>query len=144
MTKPPQGARRIDYECGTPLSARRTELPDLYRIYAGSNRLLGQQKPSTMLEALMETVPGGVPTVSTEEGHALSDAIDETLQALAPEQLWLVDMLVYARLSLRFLAIVTGIPKTTLARRRDAIYADIAEILLEKDVVREYLGIATD
>jgi len=92
----------------------------------------------------METVPGGVPTVSTEEGHALSDAIDETLQALAPEQLWLVDMLVYARLSLRFLAIVTGIPKTTLARRRDAIYADIAEILLEKDVVREYLGIATD
>ena len=51
-------------------------------------------------------------------------------------------MLVDVGLSMRFVATVLGIPKTTFARRRDALAEKIRKLLLEHEVVRERLGLS--
>jgi hypothetical protein len=48
-------------------------------------------------------------------------------------------MLVDVGLSLRFVAIVLDIPKTTLARRRDELANKLRQHLLEDPKVRDYL-----
>ena len=50
-------------------------------------------------------------------------------------------MLVEVGLSMRFVARVLGLPKTTFARQRDELADKIRNKLLEYEVVRDRLGI---
>ena len=89
------------------------------------------------IEALMSCPPAEDPEESVLEQIALREALADALDNLEEDDRWIFDMLIVVRLSLRFVGRVVGVPKTTLARRRDRIVADLQEQLLENPVVRE-------
>ena len=138
MTSPPQGARRTDPLCGAPLSAGPAD-PDIV-LAAHGPRAHWYSRPDTDLEALMVAGIGDEPAISREGQAELQNLVCDTFDDLTANDRWLIEMLVFARLSLRFVAIVVGIPKTTLARRRDAIYATMRESLADNETVKAYLG----
>jgi len=70
----------------------------------------------------------------------LRDVIADALDELDEEDRWILDMLVVARLSLRFVGGILGIPKTTLARRRDRILDELKETLAKNPVVSQRLN----
>ena len=78
----------------------------------------------TDLEALMQLAPGAewcvsVPSiVSTLE---LKEAVGAIVDSLPPEDKYIIEQLLVQGNSLRKLGYVLGIPKTSLARRRDKI-----------------------
>lgn len=73
-------------------------------------------------------------TVYRDEGD-LIDAVEEVFDALSDDEQWLYHMLVDVGLSLRFVARVLNIPKTTLARRRDELAAKVRRNLLKHEAV---------
>ena len=93
----------------------------------------------------MTTRPHEEPMESTEglhrKQHELAVAIVEVFDRLTAEEQWIYHMLVDVGLSMRFGARVLGIPKTTFARRRDALADKIRGLLLEYEVVRDRLGL---
>ena len=74
-------------------------------------------------------------TVTLELREALADAID----SLPSEDRYITGQLLVQGNSLRKLGYVLGIPKTSLARRRDKIRRRLMDQLVETDVVRRWL-----
>ena len=89
------------------------------------------------LEALVVCEPGNEPEESVLEQLSLRDAVADALDELDEDDRWLFDMLLVVHLSLRFVGLVIGMPKTTVARQRDRIIADLRQRLLANPVVRE-------
>ena len=89
------------------------------------------------LEALVVCEPGNEPEESVLEQLSLRDAVADALDELDEDDRWLFDMLLVVHLSLRFVGLVIGMPKTTVARQRDRIIADLQQRLLDNPVVRE-------
>jgi DNA-directed RNA polymerase specialized sigma subunit len=102
-----------------------------------------QFTPATEIQSIMETAPYEQSMRSMEERERdqedLIIAIHETFMRLTENEQWLYHMLVDVGLSLRFVAIVLDIPKTTLARRRDELANKLRQHLLEDPKVRDYL-----
>ena len=100
--------------------------------------------PATEMESLMCAAPFEEPLRSLEERERdqedLIFAVHETFMRFTSDERWLYHMLVDVGLSLRFVALVLEIPKTTLARRRDELAAKLRECLLEDPRVRDYLS----
>jgi len=98
----------------------------------------------TELEALLTSKPYEEPMESTEGLHIIQEelalAIVEAFNKLTEEEQWIYHMLVDVGLSMRFVAYVLDVPKTTFARRRDELADKIRKLLLEHDVVRKKLG----
>ncbi len=89
------------------------------------------------LEALVVCEPGNEPEESVLEQLSLRDAVADALDELDEDDRWLFDMLLVVHLSLRFVGLVIGMPKTTVARQRDRIIAGLRQRLLDNPVVRE-------
>jgi len=99
-------------------------------------------RPLTTLELLMQEAPGWegrtglIPIVTTLElREVLADAID----SLPPEDRYIAEQLMVQGNSLRKLGHVLGIPKTSLARRRDRIRRRLMDQLVDSPVVRNWL-----
>ena len=97
-------------------------------------------RPFTPIEALISCPPFEDPEESISEQMELRDIIADALDELDEEDRWILDMLVVARLSLRFVGGILGIPKTTLARRRDRILDELKQTLAENPVVSQRLN----
>jgi|TARA_R110002020_G_scaffold106101_3_gene247197 DNA-directed RNA polymerase specialized sigma24 family protein len=101
--------------------------------------------PYTVAEALISSEPFVEPDLSLEErdhvNSGLALAVLETFESLTEEEQWIYTMLVEVGLSMRFVARVLGLPKTTFARQRDELADKIRNKLLEYEVVRDRLGI---
>ena len=95
--------------------------------------------PETEAEALMSAAPFEEPSASWESVYRdegdLIDAVEEVFDSLSDDEQWLYHMLVDVGLSLRFVARVLDIPKTTLARRRDELAAKVRSNLLQHEAV---------
>ena len=91
------------------------------------------------LEALTACAPSQEPEESVLEQLALRDGLADALDSLEEDDRWIFDMLIVVRLSLRFVGLVIGMPKTTVARRRDRIIADLRQRLLDHPVIKERL-----
>ena len=95
--------------------------------------------PETDAEALMSAAPFEEPSASWESVYRdegdLIDAVEEVFDSLTQDEQWLYHILVDVGLSLRFVARVLHIPKTTLARRRDELAAKIRRNLLQHEAV---------
>ena len=91
------------------------------------------------LEALIACAPSQEPEESVLEQLALREALADALDSLEEDDRWIFDMLIVVRLSLRFVGLVIGMPKTTVARRRDRIIADLRQRLLDHPVIKERL-----
>jgi len=125
---------------GTVSDGRRKESPYDPLLPDGSGRrrhTSAFHRAFSPIEALMSCPPAEDPEESVLEQIALREALADALDNLEEDDRWIFDMLIVVRLSLRFVGRVVGVPKTTLARRRDRIVADLQEQLLENPVVRE-------
>jgi hypothetical protein len=97
---------------------------------------------STMspLAVLMQEPPGGTKFTDWEFGERLRQAVDLEMERLDDEDAWILYMLFYADLSLRFVALVLGVPKTSMARRRDEILTRLRKAMVEYPVVQDMLS----
>jgi hypothetical protein len=97
----------------------------------------------TEVEALMETRPFEEPVTDWESKNKeikdLRTAVQEVFDSLTEDEEWLYNCLVEVGLSLRFLSRVLDIPKSTLARQRDALAHKIREELLKHEVIKTWL-----
>ena len=92
------------------------------------------------IEGLMELAPYEEPTVQSILGTAvLKEAIGAAIDNLNDEDRWIFNALFVEQLSLRVAGRVVGIPKTSLARRRDYIRRQLIAELGESEVVRGWL-----
>jgi len=106
----------------------------------GSNRLVGRSRPSTDLEALMQLGPHQeADLLSIEATAVLKEVIGEAIDGLPDEDRWIFDRLFIEQLSLRGTGRILGVPKTTLARRRDRIRRQLMAELSESEAVRRWL-----
>jgi len=97
-------------------------------------------RPLSDIEALMELAPYEEPTVQSILGTAvLKEAIGAAIDNLNDEDRWIFNALFVEQLSLRVAGRVVGIPKTSLARRRDYIRRQLIAELGESEAVRGWL-----
>ena len=106
--------------------------------------VLYRPTPATEMQSIMEAGPFEDPRRSIQEREEnLEDlilAVHETFIRLTEDEQWLYHMLVDVGLSLRFVAIILDIPKTTMARRRDELADKLRTSLLQEPAVQEYLN----
>lgn len=94
----------------------------------------------TDIESLMELAPHEEPTVQSILGTAaLKEAIGVAVDNLNDEDKWIFNALFIEKLSLRAAGRVMGIPKTSLARRRDYIRRRLIAELAESEIVSTWL-----
>ena len=107
---------------------------------AGSDRSRSNT-PDTPLEALQRAGPHAEPRVSKQERADLQAVVLDVIEALEPWEQWLLNALMFERMSLRQVEYVLGMPKTTVARKRDRILEKLRHDLFIHPLVREYLGV---
>ena len=101
---------------------------------------LARTRPLTEIEALMGLAPHEESSVpSLLETIALKEAVGEAIDALEPEDRWIINALFVEHLSLRAVGRILGIPKTSLARRRDYIRRQLMANLSESPAVVQWL-----
>ena len=102
------GSSQIDWNDEADLAP--TERTDFVFVGGDSGR------PTTEMQALMESPPFTEPEVSRLERLELRDVICDALDDLDEQEQWIFDALFVRRLSLRELAAEIAMPKTTVAR----------------------------
>tara|TARA_R100000152_G_C6772147_1_gene198909 strand:- start:1122 stop:1511 length:390 start_codon:yes stop_codon:yes gene_type:complete len=95
---------------------------------------------ATTIEALMLAEPHQDPEVSLEEQHELRELLVSVLDELEPIELWMINALLFEKLSLREVQHILGIPKTTVARKRDKIFEKLRKKLENNPKIKEYLN----
>jgi len=102
-------------------------------------------RPLTLIEALQRASPHQEPVTSREERIDLQEIVLDALDSLEEWERWLLNAVLFERMSLRQIEFVLGIPKTTVARRRDSILKKL-RVHLEKEMesdinspIRRYL-----
>jgi len=73
------------------------------------------------------------------EGLEIKEAIGCAIDALPPEDRYIIEQLLMQGNSLRKLGYVLGIPKTSLARRRDKIRQTLMENLVGEPIIQHWL-----
>jgi len=96
--------------------------------------------PSSEMQSLMEAEPHQEPVRVTHLVTKFEIPIKEALACLEDWELEIVLLLAFEQLSLRVAGRILGIPKTTLARRRDAIYAKMRKELETNEEIQEHLS----
>jgi len=93
--------------------------------------------PNAAIAFLMSEPPGEDNYDEWERRERLSLAVSLEMDRLSDEDAWIIYMLYHVRLSLRFVARVLNIPKTSMARRRDEILIRLRKALVDYPVVQE-------
>jgi len=99
----------------------------------------GEHVPLTELAALQEAGPNE-PERSQQERSALQEVVLDSLSVLNEEEAWLLNALLFERLSLREVQRAIGIPKTTVARYRDKILTKLRVALENNPTIDDYLS----
>ena len=111
----------------------------------GSAQGFTQHYFETEIEAVLHARPGFEPDISTElheqKHEELRLAVEDMFNQLTEEEQWIYHMLVDIGLSMRFVARALNMPKTTFARRRDALADKMRKLLLEHKIVRDKLNL---
>ena len=92
------------------------------------------------MQSLVESKPNDPIRISAEERLELRDIVSSALESLNEEEIWIINALLFERLSLRQAGYILQIPKTTLARKRDKILKKLEKKLSEEPLVKEYLN----
>lgn len=119
-----------------------TDPTNWFRRISGSDRerALSGSRPLTETEAIMQLAPHeDAPTPSLLETIALKEAVGDAVAGLDDEDEWIFNALFIEQLSLRTAGRVLGIPKTSLARRRDYIRRQLMATLSESPAVVQWL-----
>ena len=123
---------------------RLLKFPSLAPVRTRSGANFSASYYRTEIVAILNAKPGQEPEISHEimeqQHRELYEAVEDMFSRLTEEEQWIYHMLVDIGLSMRFIAKVLNLPKTTFARRRDALADKMRCILLEHQVVRDKLG----
>jgi hypothetical protein len=95
----------------------------------------------TTYEALMTCPPGVAPLESLLEQNEIREVVADAFDTLSDDDMWIYHMLCNVKMSLRFTGRVIGIPKTTLARRRDSIIDSLNVELRRHPAIKRRLGL---
>ena len=95
--------------------------------------------PDTLIQALQQASPHSEPRVSKQDRADLQEVVLDALETLEPWEHWLLNALLFERMSLRQVEHVLGMPKTTVARKRDRILGKLKHELSIHPSVQEYL-----
>ena len=98
------------------------------------------KQPETAMQSLVESKPNDPIRISAEARLELRDIVSSALESLNEEEIWIINALLFERLSLRQAGYILQIPKTTLARKRDKILKKLEKKLSEEPLVKEYLN----
>ncbi len=98
-----------------------------------------RNRPDTLIQALQQSSPFAEPFLSKEEQIELQEVVLDALEELTDWEIWLINALLFERRSLREVQRMVGIPKTTVARKRDQILNRLREILTPNETVKNYL-----
>ena len=93
----------------------------------------------THLGWLQESLGATGERFSSAERVELQDVVLNVYSQLDERDIWMINALLFERLSLRTVQEVLGIPKTTVARKRDQILHKLGEELSKHPLVKEYL-----
>ena len=107
------------------------------------NALPAEGRYATDIERMQVERPDGIHTSSTptlEETLDIKEILGAAIEALEPEERWIAERLLIERLSLRKAGAVLGCPKSTLARRRDAIRGKLIRAVAGHPAITEWLG----
>ena len=101
-----------------------------------------EYRPVNEWDAVMSTAPHVDPGVSRAERYPLREIVADAIDGLTEEQHWIFDALFVRRISLRALGRELSIPKTTVARKRDALLQVLREKLEQEPMIVDYLEAA--
>jgi DNA-directed RNA polymerase specialized sigma24 family protein len=120
--------------------AKKKEFPTEEWVFVSNSKVLYKQRPSTELQSLMELAPFQEARIPSLESTAhLKELTGQAIDDLSPEDRWIFNALIVERLSLRGAGRILGIPKTSLARRRDRIRRELMTKLIASELVQEWL-----
>jgi DNA-directed RNA polymerase specialized sigma24 family protein len=109
-------------------------------VFASKDKVLYRERPMTNIEELMELAPFQDSWSPSLEATAdLKELIGQAIDDLTPEDKWIFNALIVERLSLRGAGRILGIPKTSLARRRDRIRRELMAKLIKSKPIEEWL-----
>lgn len=109
--------------------------------YTGRHRWIGESRPTTDLEGMMCLAPHQTQCLpSLESQSELKELLGIVIDNLEPEDRWIFQALIIEGMSLRVTGRVLGIPKTSLARRRDRIKKQLMLQLVDHSVVQQWLN----
>tara|TARA_B100001146_G_C16200103_1_gene443929 strand:+ start:2826 stop:3197 length:372 start_codon:yes stop_codon:yes gene_type:complete len=108
-------------------------LVSLSQRYGSQGRL-----PATPMEALQQAGPDE-PLTSKDEQVELQEIVLNALNHLEDWEQWLLNALLFEKMSLRQVEFVLGMPKTTVARKRDIVLDKLKTYLANEPVIRRYL-----
>jgi|TARA_R110002020_G_scaffold166874_1_gene355051 DNA-directed RNA polymerase specialized sigma24 family protein len=99
-----------------------------------------QSRPENALEVLMKEPPPGIPLkrwtlIPLDQTDILREVLADAIEALDPEDRWLIERVLIEGVSLRKVGAVLGISKTSVARRRDRIRIKLIKKLLKEPQV---------
>ena len=97
------------------------------------------QQKQTEIEILQEAPPHAPLEESQEERIQLQEAVLDAFDELEEDEIWLLNALLFERLSLRQVERLTNLPKTTVARKRDYILRKLKRSLNKRQIVKDYL-----
>lgn len=107
--------------------------------HTNRNRWLASHRPTSDIAALMQLAPGQTQHLaSLESQEALKETVGKAVDGLDPEDRWIFEALLIQGVSLRTAARVLGIPKSSLARRRDRIKMRLMSQLVDDKVVQQW------
>ena len=92
------------------------------------------------LSWLKESLSGKDERFSGVDRTALHELVFNAYDTLEGIELWIVNALLFEKLSLRDVEYILGIPKTTVARKRDKILDKLKTYLEDHPVIKEYLS----
>lgn len=104
---------------------------------------LFKAKPATELQAIMETAPFQESKESWEEFAPFADSMVLVLKSLTDFEQWLIDCLVWQRMSLQQVADMLGTHKVEIFRMRNKVFDKIKHVLYLNLSIRERLVMAS-
>ena len=102
-------------------------------------KVVSPKQKQTEIEILQAAEPHAALEESQEERMQLQEAVLDAFDDLDDEEIWLLNALLFERLSLRQVERLTQLPKTTVARKRDYILRKLKRALDKHPIVKDYL-----
>ena len=102
-------------------------------------KVVSPKQKQTEIEILQAAEPHAALEESQEERIQLQEAVLDAFDDLDDEEIWLLNALLFERLSLRQVERLTQLPKTTVARKRDYILRKLKRALNKRQIVKDYL-----
>jgi len=103
-----------------------------------------QGRPENEMQALMEAAPGYEPEMSKTELQLIREAVVDCIEMLTDYDRMIIDAVNSERIMLRELAERLDLSVTQAWRKKEDAYANLKQLLMQHQVIKDYLGLDDD